>query len=85
MTASSATTLRSHISANSIPPATACPSMAPITGLVSFNQVGPWTESKNIYILSVCEIPCRPLTSLHCSTPHTFLVFEEIFVPNPQY
>ena len=41
MTVFSAATLRSQIKASSIPPATACPSIAPITGLLSFSREGP--------------------------------------------
>ena len=41
MTVFSAATLRSQIKASSIPPATACPSIAPITGLLSFSRDGP--------------------------------------------
>ncbi len=40
-TASSAATLRSHHSASSIPPATANPSTAAITGLDKVRRVGP--------------------------------------------
>lgn len=41
MTVFSVATLRSQIKASSIPPATACPSIAPITGLLSFSREGP--------------------------------------------
>ncbi|SKV71747.1 Uncharacterised protein [Mycobacteroides abscessus subsp. abscessus] len=40
-TASSSTTRRSHHKASSIPPATACPDIAAITGLDSRNREGP--------------------------------------------
>ena len=53
MTVFSAATLRSQIKASSIPPATACPSIAPITGLLSFNREGPLKHGERERLLNM--------------------------------
>ena len=53
MTVFSAATLRSQIKASSIPPATACPSIAPITGLLSFKREGPLKHGERERLLNM--------------------------------
>ena len=53
MTVFSAATLRSQIKASSIPPATACPSIAPITGLLSFSWEGPLKHGERERLLNM--------------------------------
>lgn len=53
MTVFSAATLRSQIKASSIPPATACPSIAPITGLLSFSREGPLKHEERERLLNM--------------------------------
>lgn len=53
MTVFSAATLRSQIKASSIPPATACPSIAPITGLLSFSREGPLKHGERERLLNM--------------------------------
>lgn len=53
MTVFSAATLRSQIKASSIPPATACPSIAPITGLLSFSREGPLKHRERERLLNM--------------------------------
>ncbi len=63
-TAPAAATRRSHHSASSSPPATACPSMAAITGLLSTSRVGPIGPSPS----GVSRLP-RPSTRAWRSAP----------------
>lgn len=61
-TASCSATLRSHQSASSSPPATACPETAAMTGLVSRIRVGPIGPSPSASALLLRSVP-MPLRS----------------------